>query len=457
MKLTRNELQSLFTLVNVDSRFPIDSTQISSDTRKIDSGTVFFAIKGLNFDGNSFVKEAHEKGAIAAFCSKTAERNANIPLFLYDDDKEALYILAKHILSKTNAKRIAITGSNGKTTTKEILHSLLSSKWKTLKTLGNFNNNIGLPLTLFKLTEDHEAMAIEIGMNALNEIDHLSKLFRPEISIITNVARAHLEFLKTIENIAKAKCEIIPNTSDKVIINGDCDPLMKEALKHKGKTLKFSLVAEADIYVKKFIKEDISSSTFELKDNVHNEELEITIPLPGRHNISNFLGAYLAARLSGIPASSLKNASSNLKPFHGRFESTTAKGINIINDCYNANPDSMIAGLESFLKIPAKRKIALLGDMNELGDNSEQLHYDIGTLFSNYDIDQLITFGEKALKIEEGARNSGFLRTKKFTEFPELVNYIKSYLQKDDYLYIKASNTLKLDRVIDELKDKKEK
>lgn len=455
MIVKKGELQKHFSLLNTGDTFQLDSSKISTDTRKINKGDIFYAIQGENFDGNNFLETAVNSGAAAIICAEGSKipLNSSVPLLQYKNDKQGLFDLSQLILASSNALRVAITGSNGKTTTKEILAHLLSSKFNTLKTLGNFNNNIGLPLTLFKLEEGHQVAVLEMGMNALGEIDYLAKLARPKFSLITNVARAHLQFLKTLENVATAKCEIIDHTTDATIINADCELLLKEAQKHSKKILKASAAGQvADIFVEKILEENFTSTVFALKDNYNKESCTVELPLAGRHNVSNYILAHLTARLAGLSLNDILEATKSIKPFEKRFDITNILGRMIINDCYNANPDSMIAGLNTFSKFRAKRKIALLGDMKELGEHEAKLHYEIGTVLDTLNIDHVITYGKMSLEIVRNLQdNESNISTISYLDYSELLSYLKETLVVGDALYVKASNAMKLSNLVKDL------
>lgn len=454
MKFNKKDLIQIFEKISAPDDFILDTEKISTDTRKISKGEYFFPISGPSFDGNKFINEALKKGASAIFCSsKITDKEllkSKTPFFLFRDDKKALYDLSNLILNKVNTRKIAITGSNGKTTCKEILNTLLSSKFSTLSTIGNFNNNIGLPLTLFKTRSTHELMVLELGMNSLGEIDHLASLVKPHYSIITNVARAHLEFLKTIKNISIAKCELIPHTKEAVILNSDSEILLEEARKHRKKLIKFSLKKETDIYLKKIIDESISSSSFIFRDNIFNEDIEMSIPLPGTHNIYNFLAAFITARLLGLNINEIKNTVPSLKTFNNRYSLTTINGMKVINDSYNANPDSMEMGLLNFSKIKNKpaQKYAILGDMKELGPDEDKFHYELGNFIAKLNIDHLITYGKLAKLIADGAGTSKTLKINAFLDFEKMLEFITESVRNGDFIFLKASNSVNLSRVL---------
>jgi len=435
--------------------FILDTEKISTDTRKIKKGAYYFAIKGKSFDGNRFLEEAIKKGADALIYSADYQPNNSskaIPSLRFKDDREALLELARLNLNKSKAIKFAITGSNGKTSSKEMLATLVSSKFNTLKTAGNFNNDIGVPLSILRLKPDHEAMVMEIGMSASGEIDHLASLLKPQWSIITNVSRAHIKFLKTQENIVNAKCEIIPHTSEATIVNADNDLLFNKSRDLKFNTFYFSTGKEADIFLKTIAEEAAEHTIFSFRNNVHREDFEIRLPLPGRHNIENYLATFLAARLAEVDAESIIKATSSLKPLEGRYKFFKANNITVIDDCYNANPESMKAGLSCFTKNTGGRKIALLGDMLELGDDEENLHFEIGRFVARAGIHYLITFGELARNIEKGAISNGFKETFSFLDINRLMKFLKKKLRAGDFLYIKSSNATGLSEVCDMLK-----
>jgi len=450
MKLNKYDLSQVFPDSEIPDNLNIETERISTDTRTLDKNNFFFAIKGKNFDGNKFAPNALKCGVKIVFCSSKTpviKPSKDTVILKFTKDLDALYELSQLVLSKTHALKFAVTGSNGKTSTKEILSTLLSSNWKPLKTFGNFNNQIGVPLTLFKLKPEHSAIVLELGMNQLGEIHLLSDLFKPKYGIITNVQRAHLEFLRTLDNIAKAKCELIPNTSEAVAVCADSEILIKHAEKHKTKLIRFSLEKNTDIFMERLISLDIDSSRFLLKDNLHNETVEVELPLPGRHNISNYLSAYTVTRLAGLKPEEILSSTKNIKPFSGRYSIHRIKDITFIDDSYNANPDSMKEGLYNFSLIKNVRKTAILGDMMELGKDTEAYHTEIGNYITGLEIDSLLTFGDMATHIGKGAKAKGMRNIKSFLDYNELIQYIKKTLKKGEHVFIKASNSLGLSNV----------
>jgi len=387
---------------------------VSTDSRSIQPGELFIPLKGPKFDGRRFIDEAIKRGAVA---------------LLVDDGLSALQALAAYHRSKFKLPIIGITGSVGKTTTKDMLASILAQKFLTLKNEENFNNEIGVPLTLLKLTKKHRAAVIEMGMQGLGEIELLAKLVRPHIAVITNIGEAHLAFLKTKKNIARAKSEIFKYLAPKdyAVINQDDEYFehLKSKVKSKNsKVISFGIIEKANLTPR------------DLKG--------ITLPIPGEHNIYNALASIAAAKILNLNKAQIKKGLESFRPSSKRMEIINRPdGVKIINDTYNASPSSMTAALK-VLAGTEGRKIALLGDMLELGKSTETFHKKIGSLARKLGIEILISIGERsqAMRADYHIKNNR-----------SALKLIKRLLHPGDVLLVKASRGMRLEEVVEAIRN----
>ena len=431
----------------------------SKDTRTIKEGDCYIGIKGETFDGNLFWEKALENGASTVIVQnveiedeklrKWADKN----IIKVEDTLEALYSLARYKRSLYDIPVIAITGSVGKTSTKDIVANVVSKKYKTLKTEGNNNNNIGLPFTIFRL-QDEEVAVLEMGMNHFGEISLLSSIANPTICIITNIGTSHIGNLGSRENILKAKLEILEGSKkEAVIINNDNDLLHKWQKENKEnyniKT--YGIKEQSDIMAKE-IKLEENKSTFTCK--INNVEEKINVPVGGEHFILNALCAITVGEVLKIEADKIKLGIENFELTKKRMDIVELKnGIKIINDAYNASLESMTASLKVLSEFK-ERKIAVLGDMFELGDFSEELHKKVGKEVVKNNIDILIACGENARYIADVARekmdkeNVYILRK---TE--EIKPLLEKIVKNNDVILFKASNGMKFYKIAEEVID----
>lgn len=407
---------------------------ISTDTRKINIGDVYLPLRGENFDGHNFINKAVEVGARGYFTQDKFKINKDADFILYVKNSLVAYLeLAKYIRNKINPFVVAITGSCGKTTTKEMLSSVFSTTFKTHKTALNHNNEIGLCETMFTMPLDTEVLIVEMGMRNLGEIELLSNYSNPDIGIISSVGSAHVERLGTIENIAKAKCEIASNLKKNgVFIGVDCDKI-KNNIKFDGEKI-FSTAYDA-----KNVNISIDSTKF----NYKGYDFEIT--QPGEYNISNAILVIEAALKKGITPQNIAKGLLNYKPIEKRWEKTELKGFKFINDSYNANPESMNAVLKTFLSIYPKPIVLVLGDMGELGKDEILYHKQIGEFLSNYSDITLLTVGSLARHI---ARNTT-LESVEFENNEKCAKYILKNIQQGSTILLKASRVMKFEQIIE--------
>ncbi len=453
MSITIDELNKIYgieTLVRGNPEGTDNISGVSIDSRTINNNELFFAIRGERFDGHNYVEAALEKGTYNAVVEKKyaktlSEKLKICRLFLVDDTIKALQELANIHRNKFNIPIIAVTGTNGKTTTKEMTADVLSKKYNVVKNRGNFNNHIGMPLSLLSIDEKCRIAVIEIGANHTKEIGFLSKIAQPDHGIITNVGAAHLEFFGSVENVAEAKAELLENIKDTGIINGD-DKLLLKYKDKAEKVLTFGLQKNFDIYAEITNIDRKGCCQFKLNDKV-----SIKLRIPGKVNVYNALAASAAGLLMNVTYDEIKNALENFKAERQRFEIIDGIGTTIINDSYNANPDSMRMAIQLLKNInPDKtvKKIAVLGDMLELGDFSEDEHKKIGEFVFNSQIDYLFTFGRYSEYITKQANSLGMKTCEHFDNKEKIAEKLKNILPDKYVLLLKGSRGMKMEEIL---------
>jgi len=441
-------------LIFGDVNDSVDFNHFSKDSRIVNNGDVFIGIKGDNFDGNDYYEEAFNKGAKTCILSRNInisdelkEKYSDRNLLIVDNIEEFLVELARPIREKLNIPFIAVTGSVGKTSTKNIIADVLSAKYKVLKTSGNLNTLIGLALTILKVT-DEEIGVIEMGMNHAGEISRLSNFLKPDIAVIINVGTAHIGNLGSRENILKAKLEILEGLKGAIYINNDND-LLHAWCKSSNTTHKIITYGIENIsdYQGVNIRYDKDGSHFNIGDK------NIDINVIGRHFIYNSIVAYAIAKNFQVTDEEILKKLKNIPLESDRMELINSNDITIINDTYNASYDSIYYALE-VLGFFDGRKIAVLGDIKELGEYSEEIHRNIGKLIVKDNIDILITIGNDSVYINEEALKSGFNKEKTyhFNNKEEAINLINEIKEKGDNYLIKASNSMKFKEIVEKIK-----
>lgn len=425
-------------------------TEVCTDTRKICAGCLFIAIKGENFDGHDFAAAALEKGAVAV----VVEKNCGLgkQQLIVKSTRQALLDLAGYYRRKFHIPVVGITGSVGKTTTKDMTHFVLSSRFKTLKNEGNLNNEIGVPLTLFRLDSSYEAAVIEMGMSNFGEISRITAAVKPSIAIITNIGVSHIENLGSRENILKAKLEIIesmkPNAN--LILNGD-DDLLSAYQDMTHPIIYFGI--DSPVCNTKALDIELGSDETSFTAEFAGGTQRVTLPMSGKHSIYDALAAISAGIVLGIEATDAAKALSGYVPSGMRQRIVRKGGITVIEDCYNASPDSQRAALEVLRGLDAKRKIAVLGDMKELGSMSEQAHREVGVAASNSDVDILVCCGDEAEFIADEGRKGGIKEVLHFKNKEDAAKYLINTVKDGDALLFKASRAMKLEDIIQSLYD----
>lgn len=424
--------------------------KISTDTRKIEEGNLFFALKGENFNGNNYAVSAISKGASVVIVDEVNFKNEDLDgkgtIIKVKDTRIALGDLAGYYRTKLGIKVVSITGSTGKTSTKDLIAAFLSGKYRVFKTQGNFNNEIGLPLMIFELSKDYDIAVLEMGTSNFGEIHRLASIAKPDIAAITNVGVAHIEYLKTRENILKEKMSIsdfFENKND-LVINCENDMLNTVKESEKYNLQKTGYDESYDLYARN-VKLTCNTTSFEAvtKDNKsHN----FTLNMVGEHNVLNaLLGIQIGLDL-GLTFEEMEKGLENFKATSMRLEFIKKDNFTIINDSYNANPDSMKAALNVLKNYSGKRKIAILGTMGELGSHAEDAHREVGS-FANDRADVLLTTGDFKECYKEGFGSGTFAYDTK----EELIAELKAMIKDGDTLLVKASRSAKFEEIIKEL------
>ncbi len=418
---------------------------VFTDSRKPVNGGLFIALEGDNFDGHAFIDSAVKSGASAVMCRKKTD--ADVPVIYVDDTKKALLELGAYYRSTFDIPVVGLTGSVGKTTTKDMIALTAGAKYNTLKTQGNLNNDIGMPLTLLSMEENTQCAVIEMGMNHSGEISRLTRAARPTIGVITNIGVSHIENLGSRENILKAKLEIIEGMEkgSPLILNGDND-LLSAVGSGRFKIVFFSIMNPICKINAGDIKEDGLFTEFTVF--AYGETARVRLPAIGMHNVYNALAAVAVGRELDIPLSECAEALGYYVPSGMRQNIVNRNGITFIEDCYNASPDSVKATLNTLSTIDAKRRIAVLGDMLELGSFSEKAHRMCGEYCALSDIDILFTYGERAKDIALSAKEHGMKNVECFTDGDKLAQRLVSVLGSADAVSFKASHGMRLENVI---------
>lgn len=419
--------------------------RIVTDSRKIDKGDCFVALIGEKFDGHDFLEEVYNKGASLAIVSKLNTK-ISIPQILVSDTLKAYKDIALSHRKKFDIPVIAVTGSSGKTSTKEMISSTLAEKFIVHKTQKNFNNEIGLPFTVLQLDESHEVAVLEMGMNHFGEIESLAYVARPHIAVITNIGTAHIENLGSRENILKAKMEIVSyfENNDILIVNGDND-LLSKVESDKYKVIKFAIENEADYRAYDVV--DLKEEGIEFKCKVRNKEKLFKVNTPGMHNVYNALAAIAVADILGLNYKEMFDGILNFNPGNMRMNIVEKNGVKFIVDCYNANPESMKVAIDVLNKFEG-RKIAVLGDMFELGDYAEKFHREVGKYLIDK-IDVLIAVGDYSKYYFDEAKDS--IEAYYFDNKIDALEYLKNFIKDGDVLLFKASRGMKLEEILDSL------
>lgn len=430
---------------------------ISIDTRRVDEGQLFVAIRGAHFDGHDFVGDACAAGASALVVCRGTALPPAVAAIAVEDTTRALGDIAAWWRRRFSAPCVAITGSNGKSTTKEMVAAVVAGRGAVLKTEGNFNNLIGLPLTVFRWDETHRVAVLEMGMNAPGEIRRLAEVARPTVGLITNVTAAHLERLQTVEMVARAKGELFEAMEAEAIavINGEDRWVRDLAKRRGGRAIVFGMQNDFDV---RFLHMEMTGlDKIDLAFAAMGREFRATLPVPGVHNVMNALAAVAVGVALGIDPGEAAERLSRFCPMAMRLERVQlANGVRIVNDSYNANPESMKAACRTVGAAKrAGRFVAALGDMLELGEASAELHRQVGEAAAGLGVSRLFIVGDFAEAMAHGARQGG-LGDSEITicagGIEQLSRLLEEELRAGDVLLVKGSRGVRMERVVDHLK-----
>jgi UDP-N-acetylmuramoyl-tripeptide--D-alanyl-D-alanine ligase len=436
---------------------------VSIDSRQTHPGDLFFAIRGEKFDGHDFLTEVVAKNVSAVVVEKSKVRNpkskvaADVAILLVDDARIALGKLAAAHRRQFELPVVCVVGSNGKTTVKELLASVLRQKFSTLWSEASFNNNIGVPLTLLRLKKSHQAAVVEAGTNHPGELAPLVNMIRPKFGVLTNIGREHLEFFGNIAGVAREEgwiSELLP-ADGTLFVNGDNEWTDKIARRTKAKVIRVGLGKGNDWRADK-IRLDKNGVTFRVQTLKEEFCGEYRINLLGRHQVTNALFAIAVGEELGLSCDEIQRGLADCKPPKMRLQFWEANGVRVLDDAYNANADSTIAALETLCDLPLQgRRVAVLGDMEELGAHSEVAHTEVGRRAAELKIGQLFTVGKMAAVTGNAARDGGLSRVIEFENIEAAVTVIRKFLKIGDVVLLKASRASRLERISETLKSEK--
>lgn len=445
-------------LIGANIQQYLNAQGIVIDSRMVQEDYVFVAIRGERTDGHDYIEQVFADGALAVVSEQTL--TIAKPYILVESTRQALLDLAAYYLSRLRPKVIGISGSVGKTSTKEIIASVLSQKYKVHKTEGNFNNEIGLPLTIFKLHEEHQAAVLEMGISEFGEMHRLASVCRPDVAVLTNIGLSHLKTLGSREGILKAKTEMFEHLQENatVILNGD-DDLLDTIPPVQGKPPVFYGIGtdkpenatydSKQIYATDII--NLGLKGIQLKIHIENESFTARIPIPGTHNVYNALAAAAVGRQLGLTNEEIRAGIETARTIDGRTNLIETGTMTVIDDCYNANPLSMKASID-VLATALGRTVAVLGDMGDLGENERELHYDVGSHLAAKKIDILFCAGTLVQELAKAVREQNpVCDIHEFETRDEMLKELLPFLRQGDSVLVKASHFMEFSEVVEEI------
>lgn len=435
-----------------DGKGEVEVTAITTDSRKVQQGCLFVPIVGARTDAHDFIDQVMENGALGTLSERLLP-DAQYPYVKVESSLQAVKDIAEFYLKQLDIPVVGITGSVGKTSTKEVIAAVLSEKYHTLKTIGNFNNELGLPLTIFRLRQEHEIAVLEMGISEFGEMSRLAKIDRPDTCVITNIGTCHLENLKDRDGVLKAKTEIFDymKKDGHIVLNGDDDKLATVGTPHGIAPVFFGLDSGHQVYADQIESRGLKGMFCRI--HMGEETFRVWVPMPGRHMIYNALAAAAVGQIYGLTPEEIRRGIESLEPISGRFRMLETDKFLIVDDCYNANPMSMKASLD-VLQDANKRRVAILGDMGELGENEVQLHREVGSHAGNCSIDVLICTGKLGRYMAEEARRENPDLEVFYEENPDiLMKKLPRLLKKGDTVLVKASHFMGFDRIVETLQN----
>ena len=438
------------TYVGTEEKKNQEVSSIFTDSRKAEEGGLFVPIKGARADAHDFIEDVMAKGALATLSEKELGEKP-YPYILVESSLQAVKDIAEYYLAQLAIPVVGITGSVGKTSTKEMIAAVLSQKYCTLKTQGNFNNELGLPLTVFRLRDEHEMAVLEMGISDFGEMHRLAKIARPDTCVITNIGLCHLEFLKSRDGILKAKTEIFDflKPEGHVILNGDDDKLVTVEEVKGIKPVFFGIENHSGIWADEIKPEGLKG----ISCCIHTEKgsFSVLVPIPGHHMVYNALAGTAVGLTYGLSLEEIKAGIESLQPVSGRFHIIETGKYTVVDDCYNANPVSMKASLD-VLTDAIGRKVAILGDMGELGEDEVEMHREVGVYAASRNLDLLLCVGELSQYMAEAAKHAAPAKTiLHFATKEEMLKELPKILQEGDTVLVKASHFMGFEDVVKEL------
>lgn len=432
-----------------------EASSVVIDSRQVEEGTVFIATKGERVDGHDFIDNAFKSGALGVICEKALPK-AKGPYILVEDSFAAIRQLAAYYRRQMSVKIVGVVGSVGKTSTKEIIASVLSAHFEVLSTEGNFNNEVGVPLTIFRIRDGHEIAVVEMGISDFGEMDRLGEIVKPDIVVFTNIGPCHLKCLGDLEGVLRAKSEIIRHVSadGTLVINGQDEMLSKidDRAAEGRRIVRYGKESKRDDVYASSIENlglDGSKFTANFPDGSH---YEMTIPLPGYHMVDNAIAAAAVGFLTGENLEEIRRGMSDSRTLSGRGHIIHASNYTIVDDCYNANPRSMCAAIDT-LGYALTRKVAILGDMFELGEEAENLHAEVGEYAAVHGVDSLIFVGALAKFMYERARVFEGVEIRYYPNkellLAALSDTTKDILRDGDTILVKASHGMGFSEVVE--------
>lgn len=423
---------------------------LTTDSRRVAAGGMFAAIPGEHVDGHAFIDDVYEKGALCVLLERAPERPKGAYIQV-ESTRKALMAVAEFYRQQLDVRVVGITGSVGKTSTKEMIASVLSERYRVLKTLGNFNNELGLPLTIFRLREEDEVAVLEMGINHFGEMHRLSRMARPDVCVITNIGTCHLEFLGDRDGVLRAKSEIFDFIAPDgtIVLNGDDDKLapLREI---KGiRPVFFGLSGQCDVWADEIAGEGLKG----VKCTIHDREgsVRAAIPVPGIHMVRDALAAAAVGKAFGMENEEIRRGIEKLETLSGRFHIIEANGITVVDDCYNANPASMEASLRVLNEAPA-RKVAILGDMGELGAREQELHRQVGAVAGSLDIQLGVFVGPLASHMADAAHGKNpAMEIIRADTLEDALAGLSGWIRKGDSVLVKASHFMHFEKIVDAL------
>lgn len=429
----------------VGSKEQLDTqvTSIVTDSRKIKQGTAFVAIKGERADGHKFVADTYKKGAVCAIVEDDVD--CEIPQIRVKSTLQAVKDIAEYYRSLFKIPFIGVTGSVGKTSTKEMLASVLKEKFKVHKTQGNFNNELGVPLTLFAMEEDAQVAIIEMGISDFGEMTRLSKIVKPNICVITNIGCCHLEFLGDRDGVLKAKTEMFTHMDKegKIFLCGDDDKL-RTVKEYSGITPTFYGTGSDNEYYGEILENNTEKG---IKCKIHYEgkSLDVTVPAIGNHMVANAMSAVAVGKALGMTDEEIIRGIESYTTIAGRNNVINVKGYTVIDDCYNSNPTSTKASIDTIMNFKNPRKVCILGDMKELGKNEVAFHREVGEYVERSKVDVLITVGDLAKEMQSRLTNT---KGYHFDDNKTLIEKLPEILKTGDAIVIKASHSMHFEEIL---------